>query len=177
MTAAAYIAAPRKQCLHYGVNPLPPTRLRALQRHGRTLDAAYRVACDVAAGFTYADSLAAEDRRAPAMDLSHVDTCLSSYVLDHCNGDHELLLGVPVTLASRMYDVRQVLDSEINGAMCDKPGFDYDAAHRAVAEAFKGVHPLKTFDRRLEPAEPDDDMAESCYAWFRLSWEAPEAEA
>ncbi len=111
------------------------------------------------------------------MDLTHIDTCLSSYVLDHCNGDHELLLGVPVTLASRMYMVRDDLQREINGLDVAKPGFDYDAAHGAVAEAFKGVHPLKTFDRRLEPADPDDDMAESCYAWFRLSWDAPESEA
>lgn len=107
------------------------------------------------------------------MDLTHIDTCLSDFVLDHCNGDHELLLGVPVTLASRMYDVRNDLQSEINGLDTDKPGFDYDAAHAAVAEAFKGVHPLKTFAPSLERSDPNDDMAETCYAWFRLSWEVP----
>lgn len=107
------------------------------------------------------------------MDLRHIDTCLSSYVLDHCNGDHELLLGVMVNRASRMFEVRNLLNEEIDGLDVAKPGFDYDAAHGAVAEAFKGVHPLKAFDRRLEPTDPDDDMAECCYAWFRLSWEAP----
>lgn len=105
------------------------------------------------------------------MEISHIDTCLSCYVLDHCNGDDELLLGVPVSRGSRMFQVRQSLRDEIEALSTDKPGFSYDAAHAAVAEAFKGVHPLRAFDSRLEP-DSDDETAETCYAWFRLSWDA-----
>lgn len=111
------------------------------------------------------------------MDLHHTDTCLSSYVLDHCNGDHELLLGVYVTSATRYHHVKSDLHAEVNALDTDKPGFDYEAAHTAINEAFAGCHPLKVWDKRLEKADPDDDMAETCQSWFRLSWEAPEVEA
>lgn len=108
------------------------------------------------------------------MHARHIDTCLSCYVLDHCNGDHELLLGAYVTAESTMDDVKAELLSEIGASDYDKPGFDYDAARAAIAEAFEGMNGDALFDSRLEPVDPDDDTAESCYAWFRLSWEAPE---
>jgi len=41
--------------------------------------------------------------------LTHVDTCLSCYVQDHCNGDNELLLGVPVDRNTRAWQLRAAL--------------------------------------------------------------------
>lgn len=103
------------------------------------------------------------------MDLCHIDTCLSDYVLDHCNGDHELLLGVAVDRASRVHQVKAALQDEISGADVGKPGFDYDAAHKAVDAAFAGAHPFKAWSKSLEPSTGED--TESVYSWFRLTWE------
>lgn len=102
------------------------------------------------------------------MEIQHIDTCLSCYVLDHCNGDNELLLGVYVSSASRVYDVKREAHEELERSDCDKPGFDYDAAHAAIDVAFAGVHPFKTWDTMIE-SDPDD-VGESVYSWFRLSW-------
>lgn len=63
MSAAQYIAAHRYECRHYGVTPLPVSRLRTMRRAGRSLHDAYSVACDRGAGFTYAESFAALDRQ------------------------------------------------------------------------------------------------------------------
>jgi hypothetical protein len=105
------------------------------------------------------------------MHVRHIDTCLSDYVLDHCNGDSELLIGVPVDRASRVYSVKRALHDEIELRAADygKPGFDYAAAHAAIDEAFAGTHPLKAWDSSLEPSDED---GETCYSWFRFDWEA-----
>lgn len=108
------------------------------------------------------------------MDLCYIDTCLSCYVLDHCNGDNELLLGVTVNRASRVFEVKNLLHEEVRSLDVDKPGFDYDAAHAAIDAAFKGAHPLKAWSKTLEPSDPDDDTGESVYSWFRLTWEPAE---
>lgn len=115
------------------------------------------------------------------MDLRLIDTCLPCYVLDHCNGPAELLVGVVVTHESCNVDVKNDLlcgirDSEFDEA--DKPGFDDDAAKAAVESFFADLEPMALWapSSNIEPRAEDDD-GESCYSWFRLSWEAPEAEA
>lgn len=62
MEAADYIAAHQVEARRFGVLPLPVRRLRTLFRAGRSLGDAYSVACDTAAGFTYAEALAALER-------------------------------------------------------------------------------------------------------------------
>jgi hypothetical protein len=105
--------------------------------------------------------------------LTHVDTCLSCYVQDHCNGDNELLLGVPVDRSTRAYQLRAALADELQVMGDSRDSLDYDKAEAAIREWFKDVHPLKAFDNRLETASPEDDC-ELCYAWFRLEWEPAE---
>lgn len=102
------------------------------------------------------------------MQIIHVDTCLPCYVLDHCNGDNEALVGVPVDRATRHWQLRESLEREIFD-YCDKIPADKDEELKAaIAELFAGVHPLSTFDSSLEPAA--DDWEESCMAWFRVTW-------
>jgi hypothetical protein len=125
--------------------------------------------------------------------LTHTDTCLSCYVLDHMNGDNEMLLSASVDGDSTYADVKSELLLNLNESSEEKPGFDYDKATAAIAYWFEGVEPTKLFDVSLEsaPKEADygsDDLfedaqnaydeaseaSESCYAWFRLAWPAQE---
>lgn len=106
------------------------------------------------------------------LEIAHVDTCLSDYVLDHCNGDDEQLFGVHVDGATRVYTVKSDLASEIR-AYGDKlpEEINDEQVAAAIAETFRGAHPLKTFDRRLDRASVDDDFSgEIAQAWFRASW-------
>lgn len=119
----------------------------------------------------------AEIDSAGGFTLTHVDTCLSCFVLDHMNGDNELLLGVYVDGETTCMQVKADLLSEINGACGTKPGFDYDKAAQAVVEAFAAVDLDTIFAPSLEVPSEDDDEGESCYAWFRLAWPAEEEEA
>lgn len=107
-----------------------------------------------------------------SVSCRHVDTCLPCYVQDHCNGDDECLLGVPVTGSDRVWHVRQCLEFDaMRGGADSFPDDMSDAAIlAAIADAWRGAHPLKAFDSSLERAT-DDDMGESCYAWFRFTWE------
>lgn len=109
-------------------------------------------------------------RIAKTLNVYHVDTCLPCYVLDHCNGETEMLIGVPVDKASRMHMVRRDLESEVRnyGDKLSDEFSDSDVAN-AIGELFQGVHPLKAFDKSLERAADETD--ESCYAWFRFAWE------
>jgi hypothetical protein len=63
MTPAYYIASHQHEARRFGVTPLPSYKLREMLRQGRTLSDAYSVACDKAAGFTYAQALEALDRQ------------------------------------------------------------------------------------------------------------------
>lgn len=103
------------------------------------------------------------------LDCYHVNTCLPSYVTDHCNGDNEMLVGVPVYRSTRIWQMRQDLADEIH-AYGDKLPEDLpdSIVDAAIAECFAGAHPLAAFDSRLEPEDEDD--GESCYAWFRFTW-------
>jgi hypothetical protein len=113
------------------------------------------------------------------VSIRHVDTCLSCYVLDHCNGEHELLIGVHVDSASTIADVKAaVLDEWRAGddyGLSDPPSEAEFA--EAVNEAFASADPAALFDSRLDPREEADDCSESCQAWFRLSWEPLESGA
>ena len=106
--------------------------------------------------------------------LQHTDTCLPCYVQDHCNGENERLLGVYVDGLTTYGEVRNALHDEMKGR--DMPrGFDWEAAAIAIDEAFSTVDLDDIFDPALDlPDEESDEYRESCYAWFRLSWESPE---
>lgn len=104
------------------------------------------------------------------MIFHHIDTCLPCFVQNHCNGDSEQLIGVPVDSSTRYHHVKADLISEISSYDCKIPEGRTGEGIAAVNEYFAGIHPLKTFDRSLD-RRSDDDTGESCYAWFRLTWE------
>lgn len=101
--------------------------------------------------------------------VSHVDTCLPCYVLDHCNGDDEALFGVPVSGSDRLYHVKRALKDEVR-ATGDKIPERYSDAdvNAAIDEVFRGFNPFKVFDSSLETA---NEYGESVYAWFRITWD------
>lgn len=113
-----------------------------------------------------------------AVYLRHIDTCLSGYVLDHCNGDSELLLGVPVDGGSTYEDVRQNLLNEWRADCSEKGAHVTEDMFRAtVDDQFSTVPDMAApFDSSLETPDEDadDDSGETCYAWFRVSWDEPE---
>ncbi len=113
-----------------------------------------------------------------SVSLRHVDTCLPCYVQDHCNGDDECLVGVPVARRDRVWHVRQCLEFDVLRGASDSFPADMpdDVILAAIADAWRGAHPLKAWDRSLEP-DNSEDMGESCYAWFRFSWEQESAYA
>ena len=105
------------------------------------------------------------------MNLCRMDTCLSCYVLDHCNGENEELVGVCVDASTRNHEVKTELLATLS-AHCDKiaeAGLE-NAARKAIDTWFRGLHPLACFGRNL-PSRADcaesDDVPQ---AWFRFSW-------
>lgn len=111
------------------------------------------------------------------LTIRHVDTCLSCFVLDHCNGETEALVGVSVDGETTYSDLRESLLDEVNWN-CDKLPTRYtpkDVA-AAVADLFEFVSDMEMqFDSSLAMPDREDDFdGESCFAWFRLSWEPGE---
>lgn len=104
------------------------------------------------------------------LEIAHVDTCLSDYVLDHCNGDDEQLFGVHVDGATRVYTVKSDLASEIR-AYGDKlpEEINDEQVAAAIAETFRGAHPFRAFAPSCERVD-DDFSGEIAQAWFRASW-------
>jgi hypothetical protein len=105
-----------------------------------------------------------------SLDIAHVDTCFPCYMLDHCNGDDEQLIGVAVSRGSRVHHVRAELLDEIL-ACGDKLPEDVTESDivAAVADCLKSLHPFAAWDSSLEKY---DETGESCYAWFLLTWES-----
>lgn len=104
------------------------------------------------------------------LSISHVDTCLPCYVQDHCNGDDEMLLGVPVDSSSRNHQVRDSLIDEVRNYGDKLPDSITDnEVKAAIIDLFKQAHPFGVFERGLDKA---DDSGESAYAWFRFTWES-----
>ena len=105
------------------------------------------------------------------LTIRHVDTCLPCFVLDHCNGETEALVGVTVDGSTTYADLREALESEIRWTERPEslPVTDLCAA---IDDLFANVSDMsKTFDSTLEQPEADDDgVGESCFAWFRMSW-------
>jgi hypothetical protein len=104
--------------------------------------------------------------------FSHVDTCLPDYVLDHCNGDDECLLGVYVDGNTTYEQLKAGLREELDSSDWGIPDEAWDAVDVALEDLFRPVDSMSTaFDNRLETRSDDDCGLPSCYAWFRLSWE------
>lgn len=107
---------------------------------------------------------------------SHVDTCLSSFVLDHHNREGELLLGVFVDGVAKHADVLHGLLDELRDATAaidpaDLPGFDYDSAKAAAKSLFADIDLASYFDSSLDLLDADDDAAEMPQAWFLFTWQ------
>lgn len=103
------------------------------------------------------------------IEIRHVDTCLPDYVLDHCNGENEALIGVPVDRSTRHWQMRQDIDLEIFncGKLPDSDVLPGPQIAAAIDECFSGAHPLACFDSSLDNASEHGD---TCYAWFRITW-------
>lgn len=108
------------------------------------------------------------------LTIRHVDTCLSCYVLDHCNGETETLVGVPVTCETSFSDLREGLESEIRWTAQQPEGVTVADLHAALDDLFANVSDMsKSFDSSLEQPEAYEDdggVGETCFAWFRMSW-------
>lgn len=103
-----------------------------------------------------------------SVTLSYMDTCLSCYVLDHCNGEGELLVGVPVDGTTT---VQEVIDGIWGGLsyMSYEPT-DYEVK-AAISAAFAARQPGEVFESSLSTDADDRASDEGPQAWFRLSWE------
>lgn len=115
--------------------------------------------------------------------VSHIDTCLSSYLNDHHNRDGELLLGVFVDADSTIGEVLDGLADEFRQIGWelgeDRLGFDYDAAKAAIDHLkIENADRLeRLFDSSLDRIpEGEEDMHEMCQAWFLIHWDVPEEE-
>lgn len=107
-----------------------------------------------------------------AINIEHVDTCLSCYVLDHCNGDDETLIGVAVDGKSTYASVKSDLWEEICNNYRLFPEDMRDIEIRiAINALFEPVTDLSAyFDPSLENTE-EDEMGDMPCAWFRFTWE------
>jgi hypothetical protein len=109
------------------------------------------------------------------MDVTHIDTCLPSYLQDHHNRPGELLLGADVDGATSYQEVLDELLDGLNRLDLDPDSFDYDAAEAAIRDQFSTVSDMsKPFDPSLEviPSEELENCGgEWCVAWFLIEWE------
>ena len=117
--------------------------------------------------------------------VTHIDTCLSSFLNDHHNRDGELLLGVFVdgnaTVGSVLDAVRDEYRQIAYEMGENRLGFDYDEGLKAIEAmiAENGDNRDKLFDASLDVMGEDyddDDCSESCQAWFLVHWDVPEEE-
>ena len=109
----------------------------------------------------------------------HIDTCLSSFLLDHHNRDGELLLGVAVDGASTVGNVLDDLEAELREVILEegeRGGFTYEGARQALADQRnENLDRLdRLFDSSLEVLSDDDFNMEHCSAWFLLTWDETE---
>lgn len=109
------------------------------------------------------------------LSIHHVGTCLPCFVLDHCNGDDEALIGIPVDGSTTSVDLKNSVIADL-WLQCDKLPERYDRAaiFAAADDCFASVRdPSKPFDSSLEnPDTAEEVFGESVFAWFRVSWEA-----
>lgn len=104
------------------------------------------------------------------LTIRHVDTCLPSFVLDHCNGETEALVGVPVYGSTTYADLFEGLENEIRWNVDQPEGLTSEDLRNALNELFECVADMsKPFDSSLDSPEDHDD-GETCFAWFRMSW-------
>lgn len=106
------------------------------------------------------------------LTIRHVDTCLPSFVLDHCNGETEALVGVPVYGSTTYASLRDDLRIDAYECVDLPPDVTRQDISGAIDDLFSDVSDMsKLFDPSLDPAT-DDEQDEHCYAWFLVSWEA-----
>ena len=159
----------------------------------RAADDAARYAADEQRDYEQAEDerIAAEEAEQQEQDampnftasVRHVDTCLSCYVTDWCNGESETLLGVDVNGDTTYAEVRDgLLDALHTANLWERVSQgESDALYAAIgseiADQFSTVKDMAApFDASLDVASRDDEdgHGESCCAWFRISWERSE---
>lgn len=102
-------------------------------------------------------------------DLSHVDTCLPCYLMDHHYRDGELLLCAAVDGRTTHREVREQLLNELHGGNAPD-GFSYNQAKDAINREFPETCGDDAFDDSLEFDDENDDCDESVYAYFVLTF-------
>jgi len=100
--------------------------------------------------------------------VSYVDTCQACYILDHCNREGEMLVGVPVDGATKRHEVITGVFDEVNLADRIPAAVTNRALLDAIRRAVPG-DPEGPFDDSLEVAD-EDDMGDPCQVWFSLTW-------
>lgn len=107
------------------------------------------------------------------VNVRHIDTCLSCYLLDHHTRPGEVLLGIPIDGASTYAQLREDLENEVSGYTGDVPEGWYDAARAAIAEQFSTVPDTAVpFDPNVDLSEEDENEGDFCQAWFLFTWDA-----
>ena len=106
------------------------------------------------------------------VDISHIDTCLGCYLNDHHNRKGECLVGVYVDGNTTYAALREGLESELHSYGTDDQSRITDAMLSvAIEDCFKDTDSSEVFDDSLEvPAEDEEFDADSCQAWFLVTW-------
>ena len=103
------------------------------------------------------------------VDVSHVDTCLPDYVLDHCNGDDELLVGL--SLGTSAEEAADSIAEECGNSDKVPAELSHEAIREAAAATCAHVD-LRYIDSDGNPCDeaPEDRDSEEPQAWFRVTW-------
>lgn len=112
--------------------------------------------------------------------VTHIDTCLGSFLSDHHNRDGELLIGVNVDGSATVGEVLDGLADEFRSYGFElgesRKGFDYEKAKAAIDAVRRenATEYSQLFDASLDARSEDDDHEESCQAWFLIHWDVPD---
>jgi hypothetical protein len=111
-----------------------------------------------------------------ALNISHIDTCLSCYLTDHHNRDGEYLIGIPVNGATTVGEIAAELESEISGAY--DVGFPDSITDEVIAAAILEELPADTHETLFDVSLETDDSLETeedgdvPQAWFLVTWDS-----
>lgn len=106
------------------------------------------------------------------IQMRHIDTCTSDYVLDHCNGEHETLVGIAVDGSMTYGQVKAALVRELEtNDDARLLTLDEAALIEAATSQFVPMLDNEPFapGAQLELEEGDTE-GDTIFAWFRFQW-------
>lgn len=106
-----------------------------------------------------------------SISITHIDTCLSWYILDGCNGEDETLISVAVDSSSRCWHVLDGIREEIRNDNKVPEWVSTGVIEAGIKRMIDGdkYHPFAAFTFGLEKSTKD---SETVFAWFRVTWDA-----